>query len=121
MAHQKPIFFPFGQPANLDAIFDKAKVFLKEQMDQEDAKIKENLDRQRFMDNLSMTRIPRLTNEERQLKVSQYLEKKHNRQWKAIRYIITQIKIPTSEISRRKEGKSLRKICEKLRSKVLHS
>lgn len=47
--------------------------------------MKDDIEREHFISSLNIAKVPKLTKEERANKVALYLEKKHNRQWKAIR------------------------------------
>jgi hypothetical protein len=63
------MFYPYGMPANFDLIIQESEDFLKQQIKEEDARMKDVLERDKFISNLNTTKVPRLSKEERTKKV----------------------------------------------------
>ncbi|CAD8046339.1 unnamed protein product [Paramecium sonneborni] len=84
---QRLHFIPFGMPANYEKLMAEASQVLKTEIKVEEERQKRSMD-DFLIEQKLLNPGQKLSKEERAAKVAAYLEKKHNRQWKQVRYPI---------------------------------
>ncbi|CAK92521.1 unnamed protein product (macronuclear) [Paramecium tetraurelia] len=85
LPQQRLHFIPFGMPANYEKLMSEAKNVLQSEIKVEEERQKRNID-DYLIEQKLLNPGQKLSKEERAAKVKAYLEKKHNRLWKQVRY-----------------------------------